>query len=130
MELKEADLLFTTPARIGALEKGLKDKKCRRIFLGGLPGSSPAMLFGALHKQGTPALIVMDDMDSAGYMYHDLCQILGEENIAVFPSGYKRDIKYGQPDPPQQILRTETLDALRSKKGLRYVVSYPEALAE
>ena len=146
MELKEADLLFATPGRLGALEKGLKDNDCRRIFLGGLPGSSPAMLFGALRKSGVPGLIVADDMDSAGYMYHDLCQILGEESVAIFPSGYKRDIKYGQPDPPQQILRTETLDALRgadavgkkkrkskeeeSGSGLRYVVSYPEALAE
>ncbi|MBD5236102.1 MAG: transcription-repair coupling factor [Bacteroidales bacterium] len=116
-----------------------------KIYLGGLPGSAPAMLFGELPSGREPALVIADDMDSAGYMYHDLCQIMGEESVAIFPSGYKRDIKYGQPDPPQQILRTETLDALRrsyerkgkgKKKGkeeevrLRYVVTYPEALAE
>ena len=144
MELKEADLLFATDARTEALEKGLKNKECPRIYLGGLPGSSPAMLLGGMKEDGRPALVIADDMDGAGYIYHDLCQILGEERIAIFPSGYKRDIKYGQPDPPQQILRTETLDALRrtaaagksKKKGndkggtLRYVVTYPEALAE
>ncbi|MBD5328538.1 MAG: transcription-repair coupling factor [Bacteroides sp.] len=141
MTLKEADLLFAGKTRTAAVEKGLKDKDCRRIFLGGLPGSSPAMLFGTLSTGGRPALVVADDMDAAGYIYHDLCQILGEESVAIFPSGYKRDIKYGQPDPPQQILRTETLDAIRlseTKKGkkgageemLRYVVTYPEALAE
>ncbi|MDE5869004.1 MAG: transcription-repair coupling factor, partial [Muribaculaceae bacterium] len=131
MELKEADKFFVTAGRMAALKSGLKDKNCRRIFLGGLPGSSPAMLFGGMERDKNPSLIVADDMDSAGYLYHDLCQIMGEESVAIFPSGYKRDIKYGQPDAPQQILRTETLEAIRrSDKKLRYVVSYPEALAE
>ena len=131
MNLTEADKLFATPARTGALEKALKDKKCRKIFLGGLPGSSPAMLFAGLSlPKKSPLLIVAEDFDSAGYIYHDLCQVAGEKSAAIFPSGYKRAIKYGQPDPPQQILRTETLDRLRRDDGLRFVVTCPEALAE
>ncbi|MDE7509351.1 MAG: transcription-repair coupling factor, partial [Muribaculaceae bacterium] len=64
-------------------------------------------------------------------IYHDLCQISGSENnVAIFPSGYKRHIKYGQPDPPAQILRTETLDAIRNSDTLRWIVTSPEALAE
>ena len=77
-----------------------------------------------------PALVVARDMDSAGYIYHDLAHINGEQCVAFFPSGYKRDIRYGQADPPQQILRTEALDALVNSKKLRWVVTYPEALAE
>lgn len=46
-----------------------------------------------------------------------------------FPSGYRRDIKYGQPDPPAQILRTESLKAWHSGR-IRFVVTCPEALAE
>lgn len=46
-----------------------------------------------------------------------------------FPSGYKRDIKYGQPDPPSQILRAEALSRWDSGTA-RILVSYPEALAE
>ncbi len=48
----------------------------------------------------------------------------------MFPSGYKRDIKYGQVDPPSQILRTEALNMWHSDRAPRYVVTYPEALAE
>ena len=48
----------------------------------------------------------------------------------MLPSGYKRDIKYGQADPPSQILRTETLRRISGEKSLQAVVSYPEALAE
>lgn len=131
MELKEADKLFATPARTAAIEKILSDKKIKKVLLSGLEGSSAAMLFAGLKAGRHPDLIVADDFDSAGYMYNDLCQILGPENVGIFPSGYRRDIKYGQIDAPQQILRTEVLSALGDKKSqLRYVVSYPEALAE
>ena len=131
MELREADKLFATEARTAAVEKALGDKKIKRLLLSGLEGSSVAMLFAALKPQKHPALIVADDFDTAGYIYNDLCQIIGPEAVGIFPSGYKRDIKYGQPDAPSQILRTEVLNALGDKKSpLRYVVSYPEALAE
>ena len=131
MELSSADKLFATPARIAELKGLLDSKKIRRITLSGLPGSAPAMLFAGLPKRKLPYLIVADDADSAGYLYHDLCSIDGSEQAAaIFPSGYKRNIRYGQPDPPQQILRTEALDAIRTSKELRWVISYPEALAE
>lgn len=131
MQLSEADKLFATSARISGVEKILADKKVRKVLLSGLEGSSAAMLFAGLKPSKHPSLIIADDLDTAGYVYNDLCQILGPECVGIFPSGYKRDIKYGQPDPPSQILRTEVLNALGNRKSpLLYVVSYPEALAE
>lgn len=50
-------------------------------------------------------------------MYHDLIQINGDENILMFPSGYKRDIKYGQIDPPCEIMRTEVLNRLSRRRA-------------
>ncbi|MCH5222979.1 MAG: transcription-repair coupling factor [Muribaculaceae bacterium] len=88
------------------------------------------MLFASLPERKTPYIIVADDMDAAGYIYHDLCQIAGPDKVAVFPSGFRRDIKYGQPDPPSQILRTETLDAWYAGNHPLWVVTAPEALAE
>lgn len=129
MELKQADSLFATAERLKPLVTALADRKTRRILLGGLAGSAPTMLLAALKPAKQPRLIVAEDIDTAGYIYHDLCQILGSEGIAIFPSGYKRDIKYGQIDPPAQILRAETLDAIR--RGMaRFIVTCPEALAE
>ena len=131
MELKEADKLFATATRISALEKVLYDKKTRRLLLSGLEGSSSAMLFAGIRPTAHPHIIIADDLDSAGYIYNDLCQIAGPDAVGIFPSGYKRDIKYGQSDAPSQILRTEVLDALGDKKGeMRFVITYPEALAE
>lgn len=108
----------------------LADKSVHNFSIDGLAGSSPAMLFSGLPKQESPFLIIANDIDEAGYMYHDLCQINGEDKVLIFPSGYKRDIKYGQIDAPSEILRTEVLNQWDENKAIRWVVTYPEALAE
>lgn len=131
MSLTEADALFATRNRLDQIKKLLSDRKIRRIRLRGLPGSAPAMLFAGLEKHGLPYLIVADDEEGAGYLYHDLLQITGDpKSVAIFPSGYKRHIKYGQPDPPARILRTETLDSLQSSEPPRWIVTSPDAIAE
>ena len=130
MTIQEAEKLFATPGRISALEQGIKDKKIRRALLKGLRGSSVGMMLGGIDYKKGALIAVADDQESAGYLYHDLVQILGSEAVALFPSGYRRDIHYGQPDPPSQILRTEVLDAWKSSRKLRWVVTSPEALAE
>ncbi|MDE6273273.1 MAG: transcription-repair coupling factor [Muribaculaceae bacterium] len=131
MTLNEADALFATEERISQIKTLLSDKLLRRIRLNGLPGSAPAMLFARLPKRPLPYLIVADDEETAGYVYNDLIQISGNpKSAAIFPGGYKRHIKYGQPDEPARILRTETLDALRGKTPPTWIVASPEALAE
>ena len=130
MELREADKIFAAGARTGALARLLGDSRCRRISLEGLAGSAPAMLFAGMEPLDHPAIIIADDITAAGYLYNDLCRIAGDDAAGIFPSGYRRDIKYGQPDPPSQILRTEVLDRLKGKNPPRWVVTCPEALAE
>lgn len=74
-------------------------------------------------------LFVLNDADEAGYFYHDLTQMLGQESAFFFPSSYRRAIKYGQRDAANEILRTEVLARLSAGKQI-YIVSYPDALAE
>lgn len=130
MNLREADSIFASDSRLEALDAILEDSSVRRISLSGLAGSAPAMLFAGVRRLKNPVLIVANDISDAGYIYNDIRNIAGEEAVGVFPSGYKRDIKYGQVDPPSQILRTDVLDRLSSSKTLRFVVTCPEALAE
>ena len=128
MTLGEAAALFATPARLKALRKLIGDRKARRVTLAGLKGSAAAVLLGKAADKKKPMVIVADDADSAGYLYHDLSRVADCE-VAFFPSGYKRHIKYGRLDPPQQILRAETLDAWRNGT-IGWIVTYPDALAE
>ena len=123
------DLLrqIMTPAR----RRAVKSVAGKGGLVTGLAGSSAAMMLSTLApgKKGSPTVVVGDNLDDAGYLYFDLCRIAGEDAVAMLPSGFRRDIKYGQVDAPSQILRTETLSAI-SAGSVSFVVTYPEALAE
>jgi len=139
MEIK--DLVLQKP-RFNALAKQIrtiksKGKEKNIIQLKGLKASSASTFLAPLKNSVSGIfLCVMNDSDSAGYFYHDICQITDDNNVSFFPSGYKRSIKYGQVDSANEILRTETVGAINKyfdsedeKKSL-VIVTYPESLAE
>lgn len=128
MTLEDLHRLFITSARTNALSSL---SHSRRATLYGLAGSSVSMALSAIRtSDGTPILVIGDSPDDAGYLYFDLVRLVGEEAVAILPSGYKRDIKYGQADEPARVLRTETLNRIADGRRLRFVVTSPEALAE
>ncbi len=115
--------------RATALRRAVEAAK-RDIVVDGLAGSSCAVMLSLLPRRRVPYLVIADDADAAGYLYGDLVALRGEHDVMMFPSGYKRDIKYGQVDPPSEILRTEVLNRWHSDDAPLSVVTYPEALAE
>ncbi len=126
MLLAELAAGFMTPARAKAMRTAIKGG---RVTTYGLAGSSAAVMLATMPARKEPVLVVGDSLDDAGYLYFDLVRLCGEEAVAMLPSGYKRDIKYGQPDEPNRILRMEALQRIAAG-SLRFVVSYPDALAE
>ena len=143
MNIQELSQLYAHLPQVAALAKVMGDAKSGNIFLDGLLASSSAMLFGSLTtKCNAKILFIMQDADEAGYLYHDLTQILGDKQVLFFPSSYRRAVKYGQKDAASEILRTEALceiknERLKIKKDSKelhgnslFVVSYPEAMAE
>ena len=130
MEISQLCDKVCNPERVEAIRRALQSKRNKTVLIQGLAGSAPSVLFSRLPRTDVPYLIVASDLDEAGYIYNDLCQIAGDGVVLIFPSGYKRDIKYGQVDAPQQILRTEVLNRWGNDSELRWVVTYPEALAE
>ena len=130
-------------------------------MLSGLQGSSAPLVFAALAVKApqvlnVPYVFVLDDEEEAGYFYHDLTRLLGEQQVLFFPSSYKRAIKFGQRNPGQEILRTEVLsrfidhspltidhstseemsantkgqDSMFNVQCSMYIVTYPQALCE
>lgn len=147
MTIEELSLLYGRLPQATALIKSLERKSRKSVFLQGLVASATPMLFASVYSHLHRTLVfILDDDDEAGYFYHDLTQVLGENRALFFPSSYKRAVKYGQRDSAKEILRTEVLarltgndsafDADRNrsegseKTEETFIVTYPMALAE
>ncbi len=136
MEIKELQALYASLPQVGALAKAISNSSSKTIYLGGLAASAAPMVFGSLaEKCGGTFLFILQDADEAGYFYHDLTQLRGDDNVFFFPSSYRRAVKYGQRDPASEILRTEVLARLSATAGGNggtplHVVTHPEAVAE
>ena len=139
MNICEIEKIYAKLPQIAALAKNLQDKKVKTIALEGLMASATPMAFAALAMRSSAVMLfILQDADEAGYFYHDLHQMMGEDTL-FFPSSYRRAVKYAHRDPANEVLRTEVLTRLsqlaaQTKGGKlaasTYVVSYPEAMAE
>ena len=130
MTLQDIAKLYGRSPQANALVDLLKKKSVHSLFLQGLVCSSASIFFGSMKTRlRRSVLFVLDDADEAGYFYHDLTQMLGQESVFFFPSSYRRAVKYGQRDAANEILRTEVLARLSAGNPI-FIVSYPDALAE
>ena len=130
MDITELQHIYASHPNVKGLAKQLENSSVRTFFLGGLHASASPLFFSSYLKNATwTTIFILNDMEEAGYFYHDLIQINGEENVLFFPSSYRRAIKYGQKDAGNEILRTEVLS--RIQKGDHVcIVTCPEAVAE
>lgn len=130
MRIQDVSHLYGVSPQAGALLKVLEDRSVSHVFLQGLLASATPVLFASVaSKIHQTVLFILQDAEEAGYFYHDLAQILGQDDVLFYPSSYRRSIKYAQRDAANEILRTEVLAKLGSGKQL-YIVTTPEALSE
>ncbi len=130
MKIQEIEKIYGRSPQADALFDLMGKKSVHSIFLQGLLCSSAPMFFAALQgRLRHSMLFVLNDADEAGYFYHDMTQLLGQEKAYFFPSSYRRAVKYAQRDAANEILRTEVLARLSSGANF-FIVTYPDALAE
>ena len=135
MEIQGLQALYAGHKSVKALAKALQDGSVRTIFAEGLCASAAPLLFSSVAAAcpqvvACPYVFVLDDAEEAGYFYHDLTQILGEQEVFYFPSSFRRAVKFGQRDAANEILRTEVVSRLSAGHCPLFVVTYPEAVME
>ena len=144
MKIQELQTIFSHHPSVGKLRAALQRTDVGVIQIDGLHESAAPLVFSSLiNTISSVCVFILDDEEQAGYFYHDLTQVLGDEKVLFFPSSFKRAIKYGQRDAGNEILRTEVLSAINNKsskvtplKGETegafqlYIVTHPQALAQ
>ena len=86
MEIQGLQALYAGHKSVKALVKALQDGSARTIFAEGLCASAAPLLFSSVaaacpQVMACPYVFVLDDAEEAGYFYHDLTQILGEQEV-------------------------------------------------
>lgn len=130
MNIAELQRIYASHPNVAGLTSLLDNKDIRTIYLKGMHASCASLFAsGIFDKVPGIYVFILNDVEEAGYFYHDLVQVNGDEQILFFPSSYRRAIKYGQKDAANEILRTEVLSRLGKQESF-VVVTYPDALAE
>ena len=124
-DIQDLNILFGQHPELALVNRELGKGKGVHLLLAGLHASARAL---ALTHVSKPLFVVLDNAESAQYLYGDL-KALGA-NILFFPSGKRRRTV----DEAMVIQRTETLSALsqepRAKSQDILLVTYPEAIVE
>ncbi len=130
MEIAGLQQIYAKHPNTAALAQLLQNQDIHTVFLEGTHASC-ASFFASGYIKLHPGvnLFILNDLEEAGYFYHDMVQANGDEDILFFPSSFRRAIKYGQRDAANEILRTEVLTRLKQEKPVT-IVTYPDALAE
>lgn len=132
MNLTDFSDIFSRHPQIHALMEWVFSNG-QNVKISGLSGSALSLVEATLFRNiaGTsdlPFLMIMEDADEAAYVYHDIKNILNEDQVYYFPSSYKKAIKLSQLDASNEVLRTEVLNRLANHVAPCIVVTYPEAL--
>ena len=132
--------LFAHHPGVSALRRCL-ETNTSFVRLEGLRGSAaPVIAATVAQSEERVFLFILEDEEAAGYFYNDLRQLLSDRTVLFFPSSYRRAVKYGHRDAANEILRTDVLTHLSTRKeqdssseGIvepLCIVTFPTALSE
>ena len=100
MNLTDFSDIFSSHPQVHALMEWVFSNE-QNVKVSGLNGSALPLVEATLFKSienvsDIPLLLIMEDADEAAYVYHDIKNVLGENQAYYFPSSYKKAIKLSQ----------------------------------
>lgn len=84
MDISELQRIYAGHPNTKGLAALLEDSSVRTIFLGGLHASAAALFVSSFLRENKQTFVfVLGDLEEAGYFYHDLTQVNGDEHILL-----------------------------------------------
>jgi transcription-repair coupling factor (superfamily II helicase) len=124
--------LYQQDPFVQALVQKLQTATKGRFQLKGLTGSLDMVIFATLYKQlGGFHLIVAHDREEAAYLNYDLQELIGTDELLLFPSSYKRPYQFEETENANILQRAEILNRIISKDNKNaIIITYADALYE
>lgn len=116
---------------MGIAEKS-KPNENTNIKIKGLVGSLDAIVAGAVYQTNHQNhIFVLHEKEEAAYFHNDLQNLMGDKEVLLFPSSYKRPYQFEEIENANILMRAEILNRINNKASTgELIVTYPEALTE
>lgn len=132
MNSKDLLSIYKAESHILGLAETIKpnEEKCVRIK--GLAGSMDALVAASIYQLNHQNhIFILHEKEEAAYFHNDLQNLLGDKEVLLFPSSYKRPYQFEEIENANILMRAEILNRINNKASTgELIVTYPEALTE
>ena len=106
--------------------------KSQNLQINGLQASGKGMMLSAIQqKSKAKILVVMEDAETAAYLYNDINRAMPTGECGLLPSSYKKSPKHGGLDLASEIMRTDALNIIHNSQNNGWlIITSPEGLIE
>ncbi|GHE55016.1 transcription-repair coupling factor [Roseivirga thermotolerans] len=132
MKVRDFIKIYREDSVVQTIAERIKPNETSHIRLKGLVGSLDAVIATAVYQLNKQTCIfVMHDKEEAAYFHNDLQNLLGEKEVLLFPTSYKRPYQFDETENANILMRAEILNRINHKASTgELIVTYPEALTE
>ena len=132
MRVRDFISIYKEDPLVQSIGELISTNENQTYHLKGLVGSLDAVLAAALYQINKQTnLFVMHDKEEAAYFHNDLQNLIGEKEVLLFPTSYKRPYQFDQTENANILMRAEILNRINNKAATgELIVTYPEALSE
>ncbi|MCV9388315.1 transcription-repair coupling factor [Reichenbachiella ulvae] len=132
MKSKELLSIYKADSQVAGLADRIKANENIQVKIKGLVGSMDAIVAAAVfQKNHQNHIFVLHEKEEAAYFHNDLQNLLGDKEVLLFPSSYKRPYQFEETENANILMRAEILNRINNKSSAgELIVTYPEALTE
>ncbi|MGF1636195.1 MAG: transcription-repair coupling factor [Cyclobacteriaceae bacterium] len=132
MTAKDLIWFYREDPYIQSLAEYIKPNQEGVFHVKGISGSMDALVAAAIHQLNKQThLFIVHEKEDAAYFVNDLQNLMGEKEVLLFPSSYKRPYELEEVENANILMRAEILNKINHKSaGGEIIVTYPEALTE
>ncbi|MFY0591687.1 transcription-repair coupling factor [Roseivirga sp.] len=132
MKVRDFIKVYKEDALIQTIAERIKPNQPCRLRLKGMVGSLDAVVAAATYQINKQTnIFVLHDKEEAAYFHNDLQNLMGDKEVLLFPTSYKRPYQFDETENANILMRAEILNRINHKASTgELVVTYPEALTE
>ncbi|MFY0626109.1 MAG: transcription-repair coupling factor [Reichenbachiella sp.] len=132
MNNKEILSIYKSESQVIGLSETIKSNEDKSVHVKGLVGSLDAIIAAAVYQTNHQNhIFILHEKEEAAYFHNDLQNILGDKEVLLFPSSYKRPYQFEETENANILMRAEILNRINNKASSgELIVTYPDALTE